>query len=66
VKVHKTVVTITVLHTEPLGDLVDVLGEMEYGNAIGGETERVHVDLPAESVREELLALGNDGEFFND
>lgn len=66
-KIYKTVITLTVLHTGDLPhDLRYVLEEAEYGNAVGQETERVTTKLPDESVRAELLAIGNDGEFFSD
>ena len=68
-KIAKTTVTFTVLHQEdePLpSDLSDILYECNEGNAVGWETSRDTVPVPPEKVAEELVALGNDGEFFAD
>ncbi|GAB4988539.1 MULTISPECIES: hypothetical protein [Mycobacterium] len=68
-RVSKTVVTFTVLHCSdtPLPPSLDaILQETDYGHAVGLETSRVTVDVPEDTVRDELLALGNDGEFFED
>jgi hypothetical protein len=65
--ISKTVITITVLHPsdEPLsGSLACVLEEMDDGNAVGLETFRTTVAVADDAVKNELLALGNDGEFF--
>lgn len=65
----KTTVTITVLHRADnnLGpDIQDVLYEMNEGAAVGWETDRTTVTVPAERVCDELVELGNDGTFFDD
>lgn len=66
-RVSKTVITVTVLHPadEPLpGPLDLLLEEMDSGSAVGQETDRVTTPVPTGLVKDELLALGNDGEFF--
>lgn len=68
-EISKTTITLTVLHysDEPLSPSLEwVLEEIDTGNAVGWETGRVTVAVPADAVRGELLALGNDGEFFNE
>ena len=65
----KTTVTITVLHRSEniLGpDIEDVLYEMNEGDAVGWETNRTTVPVPADRVGDELVELGNDGSFFDD
>lgn len=67
--INKTVITFTVLHRadEPLPcGLAHVLEETDYGNAVGLETDRKTVEVPNMDVQSELIALGNDGEFFED
>ncbi len=68
-EISKTVITFTVLHRtdEPLPDSIDaVLEETDSGNAVGWETARVTEGVPEDALRDELLALGNDGKFFED
>jgi hypothetical protein len=66
----KTTITITVLHRgdNPMTDhdIEEVLYEMREGEAVGWETDRVTEPVPADQVSDELLALGNDGTFFDD
>ena len=65
----KTTITITALHRADtaLGDSIeDVLYEMSEGGAVGWETGRTTVPVPAERVQDELIAVGNDGTFFDD
>jgi hypothetical protein len=65
----KTTVTIAVLHRAEnvLGpDIEDVLYEMNEGSAVGWETGRTTVPVPADRVCDELVELGNDGIFFDD
>jgi hypothetical protein len=67
--VSKTVITFTVLHRsdEPLNpNLWEVLRETDEGNAVGLETGRVVEPVAPDAVVDELLWLGNDGEFFDD
>lgn len=67
--VSKTTITFTVLHLsdEPLpADLEAVLEATDYGNAVGLETKRETTEIPDDDVQTELLALGNDGEFFDE
>lgn len=67
--IAKTTVTITVLHRAEniLGpDIEDVLYEMNEGDAVGWETNRTTVPVPADRVFDELVELGNDGIFFDD
>lgn len=69
-QIIKTVITITVLHRadNPMTeyDIEEVLYEMREGEAVGWETDRVTEPVAAEQVPDELVALGNDGTFFDD
>lgn len=65
----KTSITITVLHRvdNTLGDdIEEVLYEIREGEAVGRETDRTIEPVPADLVSDELVALGNDGTFFDD
>ena len=66
----KTTVTVTVLHRADNRltdhDIEDVLYEIREGEAVGWETDRVTEPVAAEQVPDELVALGNDGEFFDE
>lgn len=65
----KTTITVTLLHRadNALGDdLDDVLYEMREGDAVGWETNRVTEPVAADQVEGELIALGNDGTFFDE
>lgn len=67
-EISKTVFTFTVLHPtdEPLWSLEHALSESDDGNAVGWTTGSVTVAVPAGDVAAELIALGNDGEFFDE
>lgn len=71
--IYKATFTITVLvEAENAGEawqsfLQDphtILEEMDSGVMIGSCTAPEVSEVPADKVREELLALGNDGSFF--
>lgn len=66
----KTTITITLLHRadNPMDshNIEQVLWEMSEGDAVGWETDRTTKPVPAERVEAELIALGNDGTFFNE
>jgi len=66
----KTTITIAVLHRgdNPMTEhgIDEVLYEMNEGEAVGWETSRVTDPVPADQVCDELVALGNDGTFFDD
>jgi len=78
--ISKTTITFVVLHRtdEPLdnfeqhgdGPLDNSLGEALArswdGNAVGSIVTDETVPVPDEQVEDELVALGNDGEFFDD
>jgi hypothetical protein len=67
-RISKTTVTITALHrSDELlpEDLTALLYQLDEGNAVGLETARATAAVPDEAVRDELLALGNDGDFFD-
>jgi len=76
--ISKTVITFTVLHRtdEPItgfdgdGPLDSPLGEALArswdGHAVGAETSVDTTPVDDSSVEAELVALGNDGEFFDD
>lgn len=65
----KTTITFTVLHRadNPLSDhtLEEVLWEASEGDAVGWETDRVTQPVPDDRLADELIALGNDGTFFD-
>jgi hypothetical protein len=68
-KIAKTTITFTVLHlaSDPLpDDLLVVLEETNTGHAVGWTTDRKTVEVPDSRVVTELVALGNDGSFFDD
>ena len=67
--IQKSTMTFTFLH--PAGAVVadmtvaDVFEQCEEGDFIGDWSTPVETqDVPADQVRAELLALGNDGHFF--
>lgn len=78
--ISKTTFTFTVLHRtdEPFtwdhgngdGALNTNLGEALTrswdGHAVGAVTDETTVPVPSSQVEDELVALGNDGEFFDD
>lgn len=67
--ISKTTISFTVIHRtdSPLSaNLEDVLEETDTGHAVGWETNRTTVRVPADAVAAELRALGNDGSFFDD
>ncbi len=76
--ISKTTITFTVLHRtdEPIvgfpgdGPLCSPLGEALArswdGHAVGAETSMTTVEVADDKVEDELIALGNDGEFFDD
>lgn len=66
--ISKTTFTYTVLHRtdEPVMSIEEAMSRAWDGDAVGGETEVIAVHVPDEQVEDELVALGNDGEFFND
>jgi len=67
--IAKTTITITALHRgdNPMTDhdINEVLYEMSDGEAVGWETGRVTEPVAVEQVPDELVALGNDGTFFD-
>jgi hypothetical protein len=67
-KISKTVFTFTVLHRtdgQPV-NLEHAVNESFDGHMVGLETDSVTTSVPDEQVADELVALGNDGEFFLD
>lgn len=65
--ISKTTYTFVVLHTSderPLS-LEDAMEQSMNGNMVGMETQEVTENVRSEDVVGELVALGNDGEFFN-
>jgi len=68
--ISKTTFTFTVLHRsdEPfLSDdpLHEAMERSMHGNAVGWETGSETVEVPDTEVPEELVELGNDGNFFD-
>lgn len=65
--ISKTTITFTVLHRtdEPIEDLAEALARSFDGHAVGLETASATITVPDEQVPAELVALGNDGEFFD-
>lgn len=64
----KTTITFTVLHRadNPMESLGHAMSESWDGDAVGWETESVTVPVSPDDVVDELVALGNDGTFFDD
>ena len=52
-------------HIQENISVLGVLEEMNYGSMIGDSSIESIVDVPAEKVEDELLAIGNDGTFFD-
>ena len=69
-KIVKTVFTYTVLHPDYIkfdGDLRAAMAEAWDGHAVGLETSvKSEIMKTPKQVEKELLALGNDGAFFED
>lgn len=65
--ISKTVITFTVLHRtdEPISDLRDAMERSWDGNAVGLETDQTTTPVPDSAVPDALLALNNDGTFFD-
>lgn len=65
--ISKTVFTFTVLHptNEPLEDLELAISRATDDNAVGYEDVVSTEVLPDDQVESELVALGNDGYFFD-
>lgn len=66
--ISKTTFTYTILHRTdgPVRGLKEAMSRAWDGDAVGGVTEKITVHVPDEQVEDELIALGNDGEFFDD
>ena len=73
--IHKTEIKITVLSRGPFVvegddndpfDLAAINYAITYGDCLGQTEEISSAQIPADKVVEECIALGNDGEFFND
>lgn len=81
-RIKKTTITFTVLHrADDYPNDEEIWGEMDNpydgelgylmkeawdGGMVGMESDAVTVDVPEDQVRGELLAMGNDGTFFDD
>lgn len=68
VPLHKTTVTVTVYSREPIPDardIADILREMDDGEYIGGSKITDRNEIAYEDARAELIAIGNDGSFFD-
>jgi hypothetical protein len=69
-RIQKTTLTFTVLHpaTDDLEEMPieAIWNECDGGAFVGACTERIKTDVSDRAVKKELMALGNDGEFFND
>lgn len=74
--VFRTAILITVLHEARDLDTAraeitsmrvhDILSEMDDGSFIGATRWEATREIPPAEVRTELLAIGNDGTFFED
>ena len=68
--VYKSVFRVTVLSDTMRvgsGDMADVLREIDCGDSIGTVvTTTLNAIVPPETLKAELLAIGNDGTFFGD
>ncbi|MBO9579511.1 MAG: hypothetical protein J7498_01305 [Sphingobium sp.] len=69
-KIQKTEMTFTFLHlaADIAGNwsIDQIFHECDHGGFVGEWTKTVKCDVPDDKVEDELLALGKDGEFFND
>ena len=66
-RVFKTIITVTVLSDTPLEfDNLEELGrEIATGDSIGHVEVGSHQPILMKAVKSELLAMGNDGHFFD-
>jgi hypothetical protein len=67
-KIVKTKVLVTVLSEDvpPEFDSLEELARfIDYGDGIGQYSVESHEEVPADKVEEELIAIGNDGTFFD-
>jgi hypothetical protein len=68
-KIRKDTIVLTVLRPDsvPLPDTLEGIGEfIDSGDGIGSFTVTHSTNVRENAVREELLAVGNDGSFFED
>lgn len=75
-KAVKNTITITVYTREPVEDdtseaegfplLSQVIYEMTYGDAVGSYEITSSEPIEGDSLRQGLIAIGNDGGFFDD
>lgn len=66
--ISKTTYTFTVLHRtdEPFTEgLTEAMARSYDGHAVGWETNEVTESVPDDKVSDELVAIGNDGTFFD-
>jgi len=65
---RKTLITVTVLHTEDFDPATSTLAEIAYemgeGHAVGAFAIASSEIVAPDAIKGELLAVGNDGEFF--
>lgn len=68
-KILKTTLTLTVLHHEDIDianmSIDDIAYQIGDGESIGDMKTVSTEPVPADKVQEELLAIGNDGSFFD-
>lgn len=66
--ISRTTFTFTVLHLtyDPPLTLDDALRDAEDGHAVGNVVSQVTEEVADDDVPDELMVLGNDGEFFDD
>jgi hypothetical protein len=65
--IYKTIITVTVLSDTPLefDDLAELEHAISYGDCVGMHEVGTHQVVDPQCVSTELLALGNDGTFFD-
>ena len=66
-QIYKHIFTITVLSEDKEFDnvcLEDLAREIDQGNSIGQVEHKSVDEVPADRVKDELEAIGNDGSFF--
>lgn len=68
-KYFKTTFTVTVLSEDaPVSsdmEMIDLIREMDSGDLIGQVDLTSADEVPLDKIEDELLAIGNDGTFFN-
>lgn len=67
--IMKTTITLTILHHKDSDiqnmSLADIVYQIDDGDCIGDAKNVTTEPVPEDKVNDELLAMGNDGSFFD-